>query len=264
MELLFIGAGKMATALGAGIARYHLWPLAGIVAADISGPARDAFTAQTGIACVESAAARIGTAEVVLLAVKPQVAEAAVLALPPLRPGALVISICAGITMAKLAGWFGTGRVIRVMPNTPLMVGKGASAYALGPAADDAAAAIAERLLGALGLVRRVEEAQLDAVTALSGSGPAYVFELAKAMAEAGEKVGLDPELALDLTVQTIAGAAEMMARKLGTPDQLRDAVTSPHGTTAAGLAVMARGDFRGLMEKVVTAARDRSRELGK
>ena len=150
------------------------------------------------------------------------------------------------------------------MPNTPLMVGKGASAYALGPDADDAAAAIAERLLGALGVVKRVEEKQLDAVTALSGSGPAYVFELAKALAEAGEKVGLDSELALELTVQTIAGAAEMMARKLGTPDQLRDAVTSPNGTTAAGLKVMADSDFRGMMEKVVIAARDRSIELGK
>lgn len=264
MELLFIGAGKMATAIGAGIARYQLWPLDGIAAADISAPAREAFTAQTGIVCVESAAAKMATAEVVLLAVKPQVAEAAVKALPPLRPGALVISICAGITTAKLADWFGTGRVIRVMPNTPLMVGKGASAYALGPDADDAAAAIAERLLGALGVVKRVEEKQLDAVTALSGSGPAYVFELAKALAEAGEKVGLDSELALKLTVQTIAGAAEMMARKLGTPDQLRDAVTSPNGTTAAGLKVMADSDFRGMMEKVVIAARDRSIELGK
>lgn len=263
MELLFIGAGKMATALGAGIARYHLWPLEGIAATDIAAPAREAFTAATGIRCVASAADVIATAEVVLLAVKPQVAEAAVKALPPLRPGALVISICAGITIARLAGWFGTGRVIRVMPNTPLMVGKGASAYALGPAADEAAAAVAERLLGTLGIVRQVGEAQLDAVTALSGSGPAYVFELAKAMAEAGEKVGLEPELALDLTVQTIAGAAEMMARKLGTPEQLRDAVTSPNGTTAAGLAVLSQNHFRDLVEKVVTAARDRSLELG-
>lgn len=264
MKLLFIGAGKMATAMAAGLQKKQLWPADQMAAVEIVPEARQKFTEQTGVRCVAEAAAELASADVILLAVKPQVAEAVAKGLQPLPAQAMVLSICAGITLAKLSLWFGTGRVVRIMPNTPLMVGKGASAYALGKDAGQREAAVTEQLLGALGIVRKVQEEQLDAVTAVSGSGPAYVFEMAKAMAEAGEKAGLSQELALTLTVQTLAGAAEMMAAKLGTPDELRDAVTSPNGTTAAALETMRKGNFRQLIEDTVMAAKKRSQELGR
>jgi pyrroline-5-carboxylate reductase len=263
MKMLFIGAGKMATALAAGIVKNQLLSAADLLACDISAEARRAFTATTGVRCEPTAQALVADADVLLLAVKPQVAAAVAAELMPIRQGALVISICAGIGINKLQQWFKTGNVVRVMPNTPLMVGKGASAYALGPDANADAAVLVGRILGSLGLARQVDEPLLDAVTALSGSGPAYVFEMAKAMADAGEEAGLPADLALDLSIQTIAGAAEMLARRIGTPDELRDAVTSPNGTTAAGLAVMAQREFRAIMRDVIAAARKRSIELG-
>ena len=263
-KLLLIGAGKMATALGTAIAESGLLPVADVTAVDVSPQARENFTRATGIACVSEAAPLIPQTDILLLAVKPQVAPAVTAALPPLRPGALVISICAGIPIASLREWLHTGRVIRVMPNTPLMVGKGASCFAPGPEVTDEDCRFAQQLLGSAGVAHQVKEELLDAVTGLSGSGPAYVFELAKAMALAGEQVGLSADISLDLTLQTIAGAAEMLARRLGSPDELRDAVTSPNGTTAAGLAVMKDAGFRELIAKTVIAARDRSIELGR
>jgi len=264
MKTVFIGAGKMATALATAIVKGGLVDAADITAADILPQARKAFTENTGVNCVEDVSSLIPTAELLVLAVKPQVAEAAVKALPKVSPKTLVISICAGVTLTRLASWFGHGRIVRVMPNTPLMVGKGASCFAAGPQVTEADAAFAKQLLGAAGIAFQVAEEQLDAVTGLSGSGPAYVFELAKAMALAGENVGLAPEMSLELTIQTIAGAAEMLSRKLGTPDSLRDAVTSPNGTTAAGLAVMREADFRKIISDTVLAATKRSTELGK
>lgn len=264
MKIYFVGGGKMATALASGIVRQGLYKASELCACDVNEKAREAFTATTGIECEAAASNRISEAEVVLLAVKPQVAAQAVAALPKLRADALVISICAGIPIGKLSGWFGMDRIIRVMPNTPLMVGKGASCYALGAGADAAAGALAGRILGALGIARQVEESQLDAVTALSGSGPAYFFEMIAALAAAGEKTGLSAELSLELSVQTMVGAGEMLVQKLGTPDALRDAVTSPHGTTFEGLEVMRKADFRTLMADVVEAAKARSIELGK
>lgn len=263
MRIFFVGGGKMATALAAGIVRQGLYRAEELCGCDVSESARAAFTAATGVVC-EADASRCGEAETVLLAVKPQVAESAVASLPALRPGALVISICAGIPLSRLSGWFGgLTNIIRVMPNTPLMVGKGASCYALGSGVSEAGGELAGRLLGSLGMAHRVEESQLDAVTALSGSGPAYFFEMVKALTEAGKAVGLSEELSLELSVQTMVGAGEMLARGLGTPDELRDAVTSPHGTTFEGLEVMRKADFRALMRRVVEAARDRSVELG-
>ena len=262
MRALFVGAGKMATALATAVVKNNVIPADEIIAADISEAARAAFTAATGVKCTDNAAKYAADVEVIFLAVKPQVAEVAVTALP--KSKALVISICAGIPLAKLSGWFESERIIRVMPNTPLMVGKGASCFALGKAATAEDGAFAKKVLGTAGIAFEVQEGQLDAVTGLSGSGPAYVFELAKALALAGEAVGLSPDLSLELSIQTIVGAGEMLARKVGSPDQLRDAVTSPNGTTAAGLAIMAKDNFRKIIADTVIAARDRSVELGK
>jgi len=265
--LLFIGAGKMATAIALGYMRRGGGADSSaerVLAYDISEKARRAFTEATGVPCVADAAEAVGQADRILLAVKPQHLVEALAALPPFPSNALVISICAGVPLAKLQKLTGTGRLIRVMPNTPLMVGKGASCYAPGPKATKEDLAFVGSLLGSSGLARQVDESLLDAVTALSGSGPAYVFEMAKAMVLAGQAVGLDEALSTELTLQTIAGAAEMLSRREGTPDELRDAVTSPHGTTFEGLEVMRKQDFRDMMRRVVIAARDRSIELGK
>ncbi len=263
MKALFVGAGKMATALATGIVNAGIFPPEDVLAVDISPDARKAFITATGIRCLDDATEVAPKMDLILLAVKPQVAEEVARALPKLKDNALIISICAGIPIERLSQWFSTGKIIRVMPNTPLMVGKGASCYALGPATDTDDASLADKILGSLGIARQVDEAQLDAVTALSGSGPAYFFEMIQGLVDAAVQQGLDESLALDLSVQTMAGAAEMLARKLGTPDELRIAVTSKKGTTEAGLNVLAEAEFRKILAKVVKAAKDRSVELG-
>lgn len=264
MKVAFLGAGKMATAIAAGIVDKGILPAGDLWACDISAEARAQFTARTGIVCGDFDPAVFAEADAVVLAVKPQTAATALAALPPMQSGCLVVSIMAGVPLSRLAEWLGTERVIRTMPNTPLMVGCGATGFACGAAATAADGDFVRRVFGALGFVGEVPEESLNAVTALSGSGPAYVFEFVQSLVDAGTAVGLPPELALGLTVQTVAGAAEMLRRELGSPDDLRKAVTSPGGTTAAGLAVLEEAEFRELMRRVVLAARDRGVELGR
>jgi len=265
MNFLFIGAGKMATALAGGLVAKKVFPQDTLSACDVSEVARQHFTEATGLPCCECATAElVGQADVILLAVKPQVAEQAVRALPPRKDGVLVISICAGIAIEKLRRWFGSDRIVRVMPNTPLMVGCGASCYALSREDDEFAAALAGKIFGALGKAWQVNESQLDAVTALSGSGPAYFFEFIGALREGAIALGLPAEMAEELAVETMGGSVEMLRRKMGTPENLRIAVTSPGGTTAAALNVMEKADFRKMVAELLRAARDRSIELGK
>lgn len=264
MKLAFLGAGKMATAIARGLAQGGIVAPADMCACDLSAAARAAFTGATAVPCTECPGEAFAQADCVLLAVKPQHAEAAARALPALGREALIISIAAGVPLARLQHCFGTGRVIRVMPNTPLLVGQGATVYARGSTVRDVDAAVCERIFGGLGSAQEVPEAWINAVTALSGSGPAYVFEMVQALTDAGVAVGLPAELALGLTVQTVAGAAEMLRQKHGSPDELRRAVTSPGGTTAAGLAVLEAGGFRPLIRRTVQAACDRAAELGR
>jgi len=264
VKLALLGAGKMATAIAGGLVSKGVASAGDLAACDVSAEARAAFSAATGVCCHEAPGAAFAAAEVVLLAVKPQTAEGAVRSLPVLRRDVLVISIAAGVPLGRLEGWFGTGRVVRVMPNTPLLVGQGATVLARGSAAGPADVAACAGIFGSLGLVREVPESWINAVTALSGSGPAYVFEMVQAMADAGVAVGLPAGLALELTVQTVAGAAEMLRQRLGTPEALRRAVTSPGGTTAAGLAVLEAAGFRSLVCQTVQAARNRADELGR
>lgn len=264
MRLAFLGAGKMATAIARGLAQGGIVGPRDMSACDVSVEARAAFTRATGVPCAESPGEAFAQADCVVLAVKPQKAEEAVHSLPALGGESLIISIAAGVPLARLQTWFGTARVIRVMPNTPLLVGQGATVYARGRDVPDADAAVCERIFGGLGSVQEVPEGWINAVTALSGSGPAYVFEMVQALADAGVAVGLPAGLALGLTVQTVAGAAEMLRQKQGSPDELRRAVTSPGGTTAAGLAVLEAGGFRPLIRRTVQAACDRAAELGR
>lgn len=265
MDILFCGAGKMATAIAGGIVSKNLFPGDRIVAADPSAEARDAFSRATGLETVPAVTEELAAgADVLVLAVKPQAAPQAFSAMPPLKKNCLVFSICAGLSLEKLRTWFGDARMVRVMPNTPLMVGKGASCYALSDENDAAADGFAAKLLGALGRAWRVPEEKLDAVTALSGSGPAYFFAFIEALAKGGAKLGLDEELAQELAVQTMAGATEMLLQGKGTPGELRFAVTSKGGTTAAALDVMKTHDFDGMVQELLEAARKRSIELGR
>ncbi len=219
---------------------------------------------ELGVALADSNAAVVDASEVVLLCVKPQgFAEA--LADLGNTGDRLLISIAAGIRLATIeSGSGGKHRVVRVMPNTPALIGRGASAYALGTTATESDALLTESLLGAVGYVCRVQESDLDAVTALSGSGPAYFFFMIEALIAAGIKEGLSPEMARNLAVHTAAGAAELVLATGESPATLRENVTSPNGTTFAALESLRSNHFEAIMATAVTAAADRSRELGK
>lgn len=203
---------------------------------------------------------------VVVLAVKPQMMGDALSAMPDLS-GSLVISVAAGTTIATFEAAFPGAPVIRVMPNTPAAIGQGISAMIGNGAATPAHLDLAEALMRAVGRVVRLEaEDQMDAVTGLSGSGPAYVFHLIEAMAAAGEAQGLSPALSLELARMTVAGAGALAVHADEDPAVLRRNVTSPNGTTAAGLAVLMDDDagLTPLMVRTVAAATERGRELGR
>jgi pyrroline-5-carboxylate reductase len=263
MTLAFIGAGKMATAIASGLIDHKVVAPDSLLATDVSEDARLAFAERVGVNCGSDNAAMVAQADVVVLAVKPQVAKDVLAPLQGAFGDSLFISIAAGLSIATLSEWTGASRVIRVMPNTPAMVATGASVFSSAPAVTEADREIAHRIFGAIGIVQEMPEPKLDAVTGLSGSGPAYVFEFIQALVDGGVAAGLDAESAHELVVQTVAGAAEMLRQGMGTPDQLRIAVTSPGGTTAAGLGVMAEANFRDLMSRVVARATARSIELG-
>ncbi|MCB0975881.1 MAG: pyrroline-5-carboxylate reductase [Acidimicrobiales bacterium] len=258
VELLVVGGGKMGEAL-----------VGGLIAAG-----RD----PSSIVVVEPSEARRGELAVALPGVEvipePVEAASAIVAVKPQHVlgvcsglGALgvnrVLSIAAGVRIAALESALAEGAaVVRAMPNTPALVGMGAAAVAGGSAATAEDLAWAEEILGAVGKVVRVDEAQLDAVTGLSGSGPAYVFLVAEALIDAGVEQGLARPVATDLAVQTLRGAAELLAGGQSAPD-LRAAVTSPGGTTAAGLRALEDAAVRAAFARAVAAATERSRELG-
>jgi pyrroline-5-carboxylate reductase len=218
-----------------------------------------------GVRVVPAASWAVADADVVVVAVKPaDVAAVLSDASEALGERTLVISIAAGVTTAAVEGAVPGRPVVRAMPNTPALVGRGASAIAAGSLASDADLATAEQILGAVGIVVRVPEIQIDAVTGLSGSGPAYIFHVAEALIEAGESAGLDHDVAAELTYQTILGAATMLVETGESPEALRAMVTSPGGTTAAGHARLEAAEIRAAFVEAVAAATERSRELGR
>ena len=257
MELVIVGGGKMGEAL-----------LAGLVAAK--------WAEASELAVVEPLAARReelrGRFPDVTFVAEPIAAAGAVLAMKPADvPAACasirserVLSIAAGVTTATIEAALGRPvAVVRAMPNTPALVGAGASAVAGGTSATDDDLEWAESILGAVGSVVRVPEKSLDAVTGLSGSGPAYVFLVAEALIDAGVLAGLPRDVSSKLAVQTLLGSARLLAESGDTPEVLRAAVTSPGGTTAAGLRELERHGVRAAFLEAVTAAAERSRELG-
>jgi pyrroline-5-carboxylate reductase len=266
MNLGFIGAGRMATALAKGCVEARVASGASITASDPHASARESFAqAVEGANVTPDNQAVLASADAVVLAVKPQTMPQVLANLRPhAEPRHLFISIAAGVTLAKLAAALPAGaRLVRVMPNTPCLVGLGSSCFSRGGSATSADVALVEKLLSSVGSVHEVEEDKLDAVTGLSGSGPAFVYSVIEALADGGVAAGLPEQLALKLAAETARGAAAMLLATGRSPAELREQVTSPGGTTVAGLAAMDRLDAAGAIRAAVEAAAKRSIELG-
>ncbi len=261
----FIGAGRMATALARGLLAAQLATKDQILASDPLPAAGQSFASETGCRVVAHNREVAAGANVLFLAVKPQqMADVLAELREHLTPAHLVISIAAGVTLPTMAAALGEGpRLVRVMPNTPCLVGAGASGYCLGPGATAADAKLVGELFSAVGTAHRVDEYLLDAVTGLSGSGPALVYVMIEALSDGGVKVGLPRDVALALAAQTVRGAAEMVLKTGQHPGVLKDAVASPAGTTIAGLAALEAGGARSALIAAVEAATRRSAELG-
>ncbi len=262
MKLGVIGTGKMGRALMEGILRAGLSRPSDTYVHDAYEAAVEAVTSDLGVEAAGSNAAVVENADVVLLCVKPQ-GFSEMLRETGEADERLFISIAAGIRIATIEEAVqNRHRVIRVMPNTPALVGKGASAYSLGSRATHHDAELAEHLLGSVGYVTQVPENLLDAVTALSGSGPAYVFAMIESLVAGAVDVGLDEETSLALATHTVAGAAELLLRTGESPATLRKNVTSPNGTTFAALESFKANGLDRIVREAVKAARDRSVEL--
>ena len=263
--IVFVGAGNMAGALIRGLIGTGTVPADRIIAADPDQDRLRALEAEFEIRVTSDNAEAVKDATVVVLAIKPQVFAQVLPGLSAaVPPDALLISIAAGISTRIIERSFPDGsRVVRTMPNTPALVGAGASAIAGGIHATDDDLELAETLFRSVGIAVRVPEEQIDAVTGLSGSGPAYVFAMIEALRDAGAREGLPEETALQLAAQTVFGAARLLLDEKEAPEVLRDRVTSPGGTTRAGLDALAATGFADTIMGAVRAATRRSVELG-
>ncbi|MCH8921695.1 MAG: pyrroline-5-carboxylate reductase [Planctomycetes bacterium] len=262
----FIGGGQMARALAEGFVRAGLIQAGQLIASDPAEDAREAFAAAVPGARVTADNAEVAAgSQVIFLAIKPQYMDIVLDELSGhVTADHLVVSIAAGVRLAALAEKLGKGqRLIRVMPNTPALVGQGASAFALGGAATEQDAALVEQLLQAVGMAFRVDEKLLDAVTGLSGSGPAFVYVMIEALSDGGVRMGLPRHIATALAAQTLRGAAEMVLAGSEHPGVLKDRVATPGGTTIAGLQALENGSLRATLIAAVEAATRRSVELG-
>jgi pyrroline-5-carboxylate reductase len=260
VALQVVGGGRMGEALVRGLLTAGTFGPADVrVVEPVAGRRDQLSELLPGVEASPDAAESLGT----VIAVKPGDVPAACRSVAAAGSGR-VLSIAAGITVAALEAELAPGTaVVRAMPNTPALVGAGAAAIAPGSAAGEDDMAWAEALLGAVGTVVRVKEPLLDAVTGLSGSGPAYVFLVAEALIEAGVLVGLPRDISTTLSIQTLLGAATLLAQGGDGPEALRAAVTSPGGTTAAGLRTLEHHGVRAAFLEAVAAATERSRQLG-
>jgi len=263
-SIAFIGGGNMARSLITGLLGAGADPDR-IVASD-PAPAQRELLAELGVRTTDDNAAAVSGADTIVLAVKPQVLGAVLKALPALESGQLLVSIAAGVPIEAIAAWTRRSQpIVRCMPNTPALLGAGVTALHANEAVDEAGLARAEAILAAAGRTLWVdEEAKLDAVTAVSGSGPAYFFYLMEAMIETGISQGLDAETATVLTLETAYGAALMARERTSTPAELRANVTSPGGTTAAAIAALDAADTATIIRRALDAARDRAQGLAR
>ena len=265
LRIGFLGAGRMATALAAGFVKAGLVTPADVVASDVSEEARRRFASEVGCETVRRNFEVLNASAVVVLAVKPQqVTEVLSDVQDYFTARHLMISIAAGVPLKRLEMLLGVEpRVVRVMPNTPALVGASASGFARGQYATDEDAQLVKRLLEAIGLAFEVKEELLDAVTGLSGSGPAFVFMTIEALSDGGVAAGLSRDVALKLAAQTVLGSARLVLETGRHPGALKDMVTSPAGTTIEGVHELERAGIRAAFMNAVRAAARRSRELG-
>lgn len=263
-KIVFVGAGSMAEAIISGMVKEAVISPEYIVVMNKADDER-LFDLQrkygVSIMCKEKKA--LQEADLVVLATKPQDIDQAMADIfPLLKDQAAILSVIAGISIATIEGGLGNRPIARSMPNTSATIGKSATGIAFNEAANDTLRDDISTLLKAIGLVQQVEEDELHAVTALSGSGPAYIYYLVEAFEEISVKQGLTKEVARSLIIQTIEGAAAMLKETQEEPAILRENVTSPNGTTAAGLQALADGHFKELIASCIVSASDRSREL--
>jgi pyrroline-5-carboxylate reductase len=263
MKLAFIGSGKMAEAIIHGLIQSKEVPSKHIFISDKDEQRRSSIAKKYGVIAVSSNAEAISKADAVILCVKPQVMAAVLAELKPAaKAGALFISIAAGITIKSLEKYLTKAAVIRCMPNNPALIGEGITLIAGGTNAKEKDLKIAEKIFMSVGDAERADEKLMNAVTGLSGSGPAFVYETLSAMIEGGIEAGLSKELSKKLAEKTMLGSIKTVIKTKKSPDELRDMVTSPGGTTLAGLRVMEEGKFKSVLAKAVVRAAGRAKEI--
>lgn len=263
----FLGAGSMAEALMRGLIQGGVVRPQQMIVTNRSNRERlETLHMRYGVRTAASKATLVADADVLVVLCKPKdVADLLAEIRPYTFRGQVLLSVAAGVSTGLLTGGVAAGvRVVRAMPNTSCQVGESATAICLGEGAGEEARLVARAILGAVGRVVEVPEAQLDAVTGLSGSGPAYIYLMIEAMVEAGRGVGLSDQVARELAVQTLLGAARTLVETGEDPAELRQKVTSPGGTTMAGLQVLNESGFREAMVRAVARATQRSQELGR
>ncbi len=265
LKIGFLGAGKMASALAKGLLKSGKVAPAGLLASDVHAAARDAFAKETGGKAVESNVEVVQKSQILFLAVKPgQVAEVLAEIKGAFKGEKLLISIAAGIPLAKLEGGLAPkARVVRVMPNTPALVGASATGFACGKATKPEDATLTQQLFASVGVAFEVKEPLLDAVTGLSGSGPAYAYLMIEALSDGGVAAGLPRDIAIRLAAQTLLGGAKMVLETGLHPGALKDMVTSPGGTTIDGIHELEKAGVRAGLINAVRAASDKARRLG-
>ena len=265
-SIALIGAGQMGQALARGFCNSGECDPAAVIAYDPSLAAEKTLqNSIPGVRLTKTAAEATRAARYVILAVKPQHAASVCHEIQPaLQDGTIVISIIAGLSTSWLSAKLNTSYVVRVMPNTPCLIGQGVSAISSPPELDPKDSETIQSLFSTVGVVHNVPESLLDAVTAVSGSGPGYIALLIDALADGGVQAGLPRQLALDLAVQTFAGTATLIATTGDHPAVVKDRVSSPGGTTVAGLSVLERKGVRGALADAVAAAAERSAALAR
>jgi pyrroline-5-carboxylate reductase len=263
--LAVIGGGRMGEAIVGGLVAARSFEPAGIVVAEPDAARREALAAAHGVRCVADGREALAGASTVLLAVKPQVIDDVARALAgSVEAGALVVSIAAGVTCARLEALLPAATpVVRERPNTPALVRRGMSVVSGGSHATPAHVEEVRALFGALGLALVIDERHQDVATAISGSGPAYVALFVDSLTRAGVRHGLSREIAERLALRTLAGTADLLELTGQTPEQLIEAVSSPGGTTVAAMGRLEAGGFAEALDAAVTAAVDRAKELG-
>ena len=264
-KIVFIGTGNLASAMVRGLLAKKVYPAADIACTSKHGVTAQKLASDTGITFEPDLPRLLDGADLVVLAFKPQSLAAADPSLAELTAGKVVLSVLAGKNLARLAQSFPRARnIVRTLPNTPAAIGAGVTPWCSLTPLTAADRGVVERLLGALGQLVELGEEHMDAVTALSGSGPAFLFEFVAALRDGGVAAGLPRDIAQKLALETVLGAAKLLAHSGAEPEVLRDKVVSPNGTTIAGLQVMAARQFCETMKEAILAGTRRAGELSR